>query len=170
MAIQLKSHSPKDLLALIDSMELYAQTFGTPAAEGLRDFFVGGEVSPDYLSKLQTASSTDPWTHGFAVVHEKDGLVIGCCGFKGPPVEGAVEIGYAIVPEYEGRGHATEAAKALMDYAVNTGQVRSIVAHTLPKKNASTRVLTKCGFQHMGEVHDPQDGAVWRWEKVVRGC
>ena len=31
--------------------------------------------------------------------------------------------------------------------------------------NASTRVLTKCGFRHVGEVMDPEDGLVWRWEK-----
>jgi RimJ/RimL family protein N-acetyltransferase len=27
------------------------------------------------------------------------------------------------------------------------------------------RVLAKCGFQHIGEVIDPEDGLVWRWEK-----
>ena len=30
---------------------------------------------------------------------------------------------------------------------------------------ASTRVLTKCGFSRIGEVIDPDDGLVWRWEK-----
>ena len=31
--------------------------------------------------------------------------------------------------------------------------------------NASTRVLTKCGFRHIGQVIDPEDGPVWRWER-----
>jgi ribosomal-protein-alanine N-acetyltransferase len=38
-------------------------------------------------------------------------------------------------------------------------------AHTLPNPNASTRVLTKCGFHRVGEVIDPEDGLVWRWER-----
>ncbi len=39
------------------------------------------------------------------------------------------------------------------------------LAHTCPEPNASTRVLTKCGFRRVGEVMDPDDGLVWRWEK-----
>jgi RimJ/RimL family protein N-acetyltransferase len=31
--------------------------------------------------------------------------------------------------------------------------------------NASARVLAKCGFRRVGEVIDPEDGLVWRWEK-----
>jgi RimJ/RimL family protein N-acetyltransferase len=41
---------------------------------------------------------------------------------------------------------------------------RTIRAHTMPEQNASTRVLEKCGFRWLGEVVDPEDGAVWRWE------
>ncbi len=32
------------------------------------------------------------------------------------------------------------------------------------QENASTRVLTKCKFKWVGEVMDPEDGLVWRWE------
>ena len=41
-------------------------------------------------------------------------------------------------------------------------------AHTLPTPNASTRVLAKCCFQYIGEVIDPEDGLVWRWERAGR--
>ena len=44
-------------------------------------------------------------------------------------------------------------------------KVRIVRAHTLTEANASTRVLTKCGFQRINEVIDPDDGLVWRWEK-----
>ena len=72
-----------------------------------------------------------------------------------------------VVPTYQGRGLATEAAKALMAFAFNTGRVQLIRAHTLPTPNASTRVLSKCGFRFLGEVIDPADGSVWRWEQPV---
>jgi len=45
--------------------------------------------------------------------------------------------------------------------------VRVIRAHTLPGSKASQRVLEKCGFRHVGEVIDPDDGVVWRFEKAV---
>jgi hypothetical protein len=43
--------------------------------------------------------------------------------------------------------------------------VKLIRAHTLPQINASTRILTKCGFDRIGEMIDPEDGLVWRWER-----
>jgi RimJ/RimL family protein N-acetyltransferase len=52
-----------------------------------------------------------------------------------------------------------------MRYAFASGQVRVVRAHTLPELNASARALTKCGFKRVGEVVDPEDGLVWRWEK-----
>lgn len=50
--------------------------------------------------------------------------------------------------------------------ALGSSQTRVVRAHALPEPNASTRVLTKCGFRFLGEVIDPEDGLVWRWEKV----
>jgi len=70
-----------------------------------------------------------------------------------------------VAPEHQGKGYATEAANALVVFAFSTGQVRVVRAHTLREQNASTRVLVKCGFRHVGEVIDPEDGLVWRWEK-----
>jgi RimJ/RimL family protein N-acetyltransferase len=123
------------------------------------------EVSPAWVAQMKASSAADPWTHGFAVVHRASGARIGSCGYKGPPgAEGVVEIAYGIDPAYQGRGYATEAARALIAFALDTGQVRVVCAHTRPEKNASTRVLTKCGFEWMGERVDPEDGLVWRWE------
>ena len=162
--LRLILHDPKHVLALIQAPEAYKQSIGYPPADGLRDFFVSNEVSPEWLAKLQSATTVDPWTHGFGVVHVASGLVIGACGFKGPPTDGTVEIAYGVVPDYQGKGYATEAAQALIAYARDSGQVRTIRAHTLPEPNASTRVLAKCGFKQVGEVNDPEDGVVWRWE------
>jgi RimJ/RimL family protein N-acetyltransferase len=123
-------------------------------------------VSPVWLAQLDESNFCDPWIHGFTLVHLASSAVIGRCGFKGPPAaDGVVEIAYVVSPEHQGKGYATEAAAALVDYAFSHDQVRTVRAHTLPEPNASTRVLTKCGFQRVGEVIDPEDGLVWRWEK-----
>ena len=57
-----------------------------------------------------------------------------------------------------------EAANALFAYAVDGGATL-VIAHTAPTANASTRVLAKCGFEFRGDVVDPDDGLVWRWER-----
>lgn len=95
------------------------------------------------------------------------GTEIGHAAFKGPPTEaGVVEIAYRIAPEYRGQGYATEAADALTNFAFRSDGVRVVCAHTLPQNSASTRVLTKCGFRQLGEVLDPEDGNVCRWERT----
>ena len=158
--------APHHLLALIESPERFPELTGFAVAAGLADFYHSGDVSPDWVAALKASAGSDPWQHGFFVVHRADRMVIGSAGFKGPPdPAGMVEIAYGIAPGYQGKGYATEAAQALVDYAFDNG-VRLARAHTLPEANASTRVLRKCGFQFIGTVIDPDDGLVWRWERV----
>ena len=117
---------------------------------------------------MRMASTADVWEHGFAVVHREDRSVIGAGGYKGPPDEaGTVEIAYGIVPAYQGQGYATEAASALVAFAVERVDVRMIRAHTMPDGNASMRVLVKSGFQLVGDVVDEEDGLVCRWERPI---
>lgn len=123
-------------------------------------------VSADWLARLHDSAPDDPWMHGFSVESRETGSKIGDCGFKGPPsTDGVVEIAYGIDPEHQRQGYATEAAEALVIFAFNSSQVRVVCAHTLPDGTASKRVLSKCGFRYIGEVVDPEDGLVWRWEK-----
>ncbi len=138
-----------------------ASAGGQPLASGISSY-----PRTCHPITLHGSAAADAWTHGFGLIHMATGTVIGFGGFKGPPGDdGMVEIAYGVVPDYQGKGFATEAAQALVNYAFSDGRVRIVRAHTLPEPNASTRVLTKCGFRRMGEVTDPEDGVIWRWEK-----
>ncbi len=164
--LRLLPYSPAHYLALIDGVEAYEAIFGWPAAEGLRSFIVSDAVSPVWLEQLRAAKSADVWAHGFAVLHRESGTVIGSAGFKGPPdADGMAEIAYGIVPKFEKQGFATEVAGALVEFALRDERVRVIRAHTMNRDNASGRVLEKNGFESIGEVVDPEDGPVWRWER-----
>ena len=145
-------------LVLQTTEEVLAGIAAMPAADQ-------AQVSPAWLARLK-ASAPHPWTHGFALREQTSGTLVGRCGFKTPPAEdGSIEIAYGIDPKHQGKGYATEAATALTAYAFDSGAVRVVFAHTLPVAPASQRVLAKCGFQFVGEVIDPEDGLVWRWEK-----
>lgn len=147
--LKLLLQTPEELLASVEAMSASDRA----------------EVSPEWLARVKASTSADPWMHGFAVVHRASGMVIGSCGYKGPPGrEAVVEIAYGVDPAYRGRGYATEAARVLIAFAFGSGLVRLVRAHTRPEESASTRVLTKCRFKRVGEVVDPEDGLVWRWE------
>ncbi len=165
--LKLLPHVPAHLLALTESEEAYQKCSGMRIADGVRDFLLAG--SADFMARLRAATEPDPWSFGFAVLHKIDNCMIGFASFTGPPdSSGLVEIAYGIAPAYQGKGYATEAAVALVDFASRNNCVTKICAHTLPEINASTRVLEKCGFQKIGEVVDSENNLVWRWEKHLK--
>ena len=84
-------------------------------------------------------------------IKSKDGAMVGDLCFKGPPINGEVEIGYGIQPHAQGRGYATEAARAAMEWAFSQPDVYFVTAETDPDNQKSQRVLQKLGFQAYGE-------------------
>ena len=125
---------------------------------------VRAEISPQWLALLEKSAPQDPWVHGFHVVNDA-GVTVGLGAFKGPPTEGLVEIAYAIEPEHQNKGYATGAARLLAAFAFETGHVNVVRAHTLMNGIASQRVLLKAGFEKIGEVIEPEDGLVLRFER-----
>jgi RimJ/RimL family protein N-acetyltransferase len=120
------------------------------------------QPSLDYQRRV---NSRPPW-HGYLAVELAGNRLVGICAFKGNPGEsGEVEIAYGTAPAFEGRGVATRMAEALQRIAFQSPAVRRVIAHTLPEPNASTRVLQQAGLAFVGEVIDPEDGRVWRWER-----
>jgi len=103
----------------------------------------------------------------FLAVDVGNRTLVGTCAYKGPPgPDGAVEIAYFTFPEYEGQGYATRMAALLTERAALSPAAVTVRAHTLPERNASARILEKLGFALLGEVVDPEDGQVWRWERA----
>lgn len=122
------------------------------------------QVSPDWLAQLRSSADGDPYTRAFTGELIGGGK-IGTCAFKGPPVDGVVEISYAVDEEHQGKGYATELAGALFAFAAASSGVVKVIAHTLPSGAASQRVLLKNGFTPAGEAVDPDEGPVLRFEK-----
>jgi [ribosomal protein S5]-alanine N-acetyltransferase len=111
-----------------------------------------------------------PWV-GYLALEGDLRHTVGMCGFKGAPsAAGVAELAYFTFPGEEGRGIATAMASALVQVANGADPAAvALCAHTLPARNASCRVLEKTGFTCIGPVIDPDDGPVWRWERLLRG-
>ena len=146
--------------ALIDGDDVFTERFGIAVVEGWAGF---PEALPHTLDAVRR-DEANPW--GPQLFFDDDGALVGFGGFKGPPDDGEVEIGYAIAPARQGRGLATSAAHTMVDRA-REGGVTRVVAHTLATPNASTAVLARCGFTQTLTIADPDGGVdedVWRWE------
>lgn len=90
-------------------------------------------------------------------------LLIGTVGaFWRAETRAECEMGWSIVPPYEGRGFATEAVLALIGLIRQDPRMTHVVAHTFPEVIGSVRVMMKCGFQ-LRELER-------RWERCGIGC
>ena len=78
-----------------------------------------------------------------------NGTPIGACGMT-PQERQAPELGYWLGVNYWGKGYATEALHALIDYAFGDLGHESLQAGARVTNPTSRRVLEKCGFQWTG--------------------
>jgi [ribosomal protein S5]-alanine N-acetyltransferase len=113
------------------------------------------------LDFYQKVGFMPPWICYFAKQKNK---FVGSAGFKGPPVNGSVEIAYGTFEKYRKKGIGTALCKTLVDLAQKTDPSIRITARTLPENNFSTRILEINNFEFIGTVMDPEDGEVREWE------
>ena len=86
------------------------------------------------------------------MIELKNGTHIGELCFKGLLPDGVAEIGYGINDEYQGYGYATEAVKAVSEWALKQPNVTALEAETNEDNISSKRVLDKCEFVPNGTV------------------
>jgi RimJ/RimL family protein N-acetyltransferase len=77
---------------------------------------------------------------------------IGICGLRQRPAFDAPDIGYALLPEYWGRGYAYEASVALMSFAKSNLGIARMLGFVNPDNVPSIRLLEKLGFTYSGKV------------------
>jgi RimJ/RimL family protein N-acetyltransferase len=155
--------APPLLEALEHDRTAFAALIGTAVPDGWPEFPESIGFVRDRLA--ERPEDVDWWMSFF--LDAETGALVGSGGFAGPPEDRVVEIGYQIAPAFRGRRLAIGAAAALVEHAARTGRVDAVIAHTLPRPNPSTGVLTALGFQRDGEAVDPDEGTVWRWRLTL---
>jgi RimJ/RimL family protein N-acetyltransferase len=96
--------------------------------------------------------SDEPGEYGHRLIAEREsGLVVGSISLLWPPRDGALEVGYGIVASRRGRGYATEATRALVEFALSSPDVHTVYADVEVSNPASVRVLEKAGLHRWSE-------------------
>ena len=88
--------------------------------------------------------------HGYgrlAVIYKPDNKLIGFTGFKSlPEMNGETDLGYRFIPEYWGKGIATESAIMSLKYGFEDLGLKTIYAFAEPDNIASVKIIQKLGF------------------------
>lgn len=91
----------------------------------------------------------------FGVERKESGEPIGICGLLKRDSLDDVDIGFAFLERFRGKGFATESAAAVMEYGRSTLGIRRIVAITSPDNEESIRVLSKIGLRFEKMIRMP---------------
>lgn len=99
--------------------------------------------------------------YGLWIVETHDGDFVGDCGLTWQQVNGRseLEVGYHVRRELQGRGYASEAALACLEFARDVVGVGLLVAIVHPDNAASRRVAERLGMRHL---EDDLGGSVVR--------
>lgn len=95
----------------------------------------------------------------YLVELKEESVSIGICGLIKRDSLEDVDIGFAFLPEYWGRGYAYEAASAVITYGADAFELKRIVAITSADNESSAKLLNKLGFRFEGMIRLSDDPA-----------
>ncbi len=98
----------------------------------------------------------------FSVEERDGGRLVGDVGIS--PAEGepgVIKVGYTISPDVQGRGYATEAVQALVDYALHTLDAEVVRAYADADNTPSIRVAEKVGMRLIERFEHREGDEVW---------
>ena len=93
----------------------------------------------------------------YTIVQKSDGLKIGMCGLYDRAGLEGIDIGFAFLPEFEGKGFAYEASLQLKNAAFNEFGIDELLAITTKDNYSSQKLLEKLGLKVAGTVKIPND-------------
>lgn len=79
-------------------------------------------------------------------------IPIGICGFLKRDYLDHVDIGFAVLPEYEGKGYAFEASKSILNFGKLKLNMNPILAVTTNENTKSRKLLQKIGLSEVGKI------------------
>ena len=116
------------------------------------------DALPWFLQQLEADPGRVGWMGWYAVLSDDSPeapMLVASGGFLGPPQAGTVEVGYSVLPQFQGQGFATELAAALVDWALAQPGVTRVIAEVLPSNTPSVRLLHSIGFVDVGAAKQP---------------
>lgn len=112
-------------------------------------YFVEGPFTADQAQEFVNGNSGES-ADEHAVVRRDDGMLVGHLVFHPWEMAHTYEIGWMFHPGHQGKGYATEAARAVLDYAFRELGAHRVIATCQPENVASCRVAEKLGMRREG--------------------
>ncbi|KGO92712.1 GNAT family N-acetyltransferase [Flavobacterium subsaxonicum] len=119
-----------------------------------------------YIANRMTPQLNRLGYGNYTMVRKSDGKKIGTCGLYDREGLSGIDIGFALLPQFEKQGYAFEAVSQLKDAAVNLFNMTEISGITTKDNTASQNLLVKIGLSFEKFITIPNDDVelcLYRW-------
>lgn len=146
-------------LADINDAEFYLQLVNTPKwLQNIGDRNVHSvEDAKRYITNKMLPQHEKLGYGNYTVVKKSDNKKIGSCGLYDREGIDGLDIGFAFLPEYEGKGYAYEASNKLKEIAFSKFNITKISAITVKENLNSQKLLRKLGLKFRSIITIPND-------------
>ena len=123
------------------------------------------EQSAEVIKMVQK-QYTEKGIGRWAVIEKESNLLIGWSFLKYLTeeingIKNVYDLGYRFLPEFWGKGYATESAKASLEYGFKEMNLDKICAHAHSENEASIYTLKKLGFVEKGTFEEQDGTCIW---------
>ncbi len=121
-----------------------------------------GDVLPtsveDIFERISNYVDYKKYGYGrWTTVLKNTNEIIGWCGLKYMDDINEVDLGYRWKPKHWGKGYATEASLACLEYGFNELKLDQIVAQAMEENIASIRVMEKIGMTYWKQLQTEEN-------------
>lgn len=147
--------TPPLIHAALDGRARLANALGASVPETWPHEFLDDAAFRFVLRRLEEHPEDAGWWFHFVIARAGHSLV-GSAGYKGPPVNRTMEVGYGIVSDQRRQGYASESVRGLLGHAFARSDVDRVIAETYPSLIGSIGVLRVCGFRGIEGGSEPE--------------
>lgn len=124
------------------------------------------DAAKDLIKKVWFKDYQEYGYGRWATIYKPENKLIGFAGLKYLPSMDETDLGFRFLPEYWGKGIATEASKEILKYGFEQLRLKRIIGIAMPENIASNKVLTKLGLDFYKVDAYENDGGAYNWYKL----
>ncbi len=123
-----------------------------------------------YIEERMAAELDDKGFVNYLMKEQESGRAVGTCSLHNRRGVEGIDIGYALLPEFEGKGYAREGARAMIELAFEKHGLEKVSAITSDKNQRSYGLLEKLGFRRQGYIQLPGEAEQIRLYVLEKFC
>ncbi len=115
------------------------------------------DEAQEYIRKRMLPQLESHGYSNYTMIRKEDNTKVGCCGLYDREGLEGVDIGYSLLPEFEGNGYALEGARELIRAAKEDFAIATVKGITSKDHFASQNLLRKLGMVCTDKVILPDE-------------